>query len=74
MTAYKAVVEVFAGEPKKIAENKPNYRSGSNATEPVVNSEEITGKIFAYTVTGKSIEEVTKKAKAMFDANVEGEQ
>lgn len=76
MTAYKAVVKVFAGEAKKIS-STPGYRGGSPSGShsnsigiPVpLNADEITGEVFSYTVTGHTVEEVSRKAKAMFDAN-----
>ena len=78
MTAYKAVVKVFAGEAKKIS-STPGYRGGSPSSAhsnsigipAPLNADEITGEVFSYTVTGHTIEEVSRKAKAMFDANIE---
>lgn len=71
MTAFKAVVKVFAGEAKKISQ-PTTYRGGTKTESQVpLDANEITGEVFAYTVTGHSIEEVSRKAKAMFDANVD---
>ena len=74
MTAFKAVVKVFAGEAKKISQ-PTTYRGGTKTESQVpLDVNEITGEVFAYTVTGHSIEEVSRKAKAMFDANTGAEQ
>lgn len=73
MTAFKAVVKVYAGEPKKISQ-PTTYRGGTKTESQVpLDANEITGEVFAYTVTGHSIEEVSHKAKAMFDANTRSE-
>lgn len=68
--AFKAVVKVYHGKPEKIVSSS-NYRSPVKEETLPQTAEQITGEVFAITVTGQTIEEVTRKAKAMLDANVE---